>query len=307
MGSYRDQRPPSLAPHLFPPPVPAFEVLGRPMDPQPGPLIHINGAPGVGKETVAEFLTNLLGDDKSILIDVRSLGFDGDTSAHHVHKHLLTPEHPRYFSFDVGMETFDESATVDWESSGTDRKTEKKAETQTPENPCIIDNLTRLLSKPSNTSRTAVLPAFAPDTAVGRAFVRTLEEAAQSSGRLFIPVTLDCASPERIRRTMSLQRQCSYKIRRPSEPTLSSCGSMVAPQPVEPVENKASHCKLAVSNHSGLDLDITSINTCAAALEIVSHVHGCRVERDKGWCDASSAATTPTGSIEGERNWKASG
>ncbi|KAK4180132.1 hypothetical protein QBC36DRAFT_43760 [Triangularia setosa] len=304
MGSSRDNRPPSLASHLFPPPVPAFEVLGRPMDPQPAPLIHINGSPGVGKETVAELLTSILGDDKSTLIDVRSLGFDGDTGAHH--KHLLTPEHPRYFSFDVGMETFDPTP-INWQGSNIEEKTEKKVDNRIPEIPCDTDNLTRLLMKPSNTSRIAVLPAFAPDTVVGRAFVRALEEAAQSSGRLFIPVTLECASPERIRRTMSLQRQCSYKIRRPSEPAISTCAPEVAPQPVQAVGNEVSHGKLAASVHGGLGLDITSINTFAAALQIVEHVNGCRVERDIGWCSSSSAATTPTESTEGERHWRASG
>ncbi|KAK4672295.1 hypothetical protein QC763_101838 [Podospora pseudopauciseta] len=306
MGSYREQRPPSLSSHLFPPPIPAFEVLGRPIDPQPAPLIHINGSPGVGKETVAELLTFILGDDKSMLIDVRSLGFEGDTNGVHAHKHLLTPEHPCYFSFDVGMEIFDESTTVNWEGSNKEKKVEQ-VEDKTPENPCITDNLTRLLLKPSNAARAVLLPAFAPDTVVGRAFVKTLEEAAENTGRLFIPVTLDCASPERIRRTMSLQRQCSYKIRRPSEPALSKCEQVFAPQPVGPVENEVCSRRLAISNYSGLVLDITSANTFAAALQIVDYVKRCRAEKDKDWRNSNSAATTPTGSVGGEKNVKTSG
>ncbi|KAK0747745.1 hypothetical protein B0T21DRAFT_406337 [Apiosordaria backusii] len=296
MGSFRDQRRPSFAPHLFSPSIAPSEVLGRPMDPQPAPLIHINGSPGVGKETVAELLTSILGDDKSMLIDVRSLGFESGASADHTHKHLLTPEHPHYFSFDVDMESCD-STPNNWDPSN--------AENKTPETPCNADNLTRILSKSSDTSRTAVLPAFAPDTAAGRAFVRTLENAAESSGRLFIPVTLECAAPERLRRKLSLQRQCSYKIRRPSEPT--TLGSTIAPQSVEQVENENVQHKLAASAHGGLNLDITSLNTFAAALQIVEHANGCRVERDIGWCSGSSTATTPTGGTEAEKHWKASG
>ncbi|KAK4204015.1 hypothetical protein QBC40DRAFT_165665 [Triangularia verruculosa] len=291
MGSFRDQRPPSLAPYHFPPPVPYFEVLGRPMDPQPAPLIHINGSPGVGKETVAELLTSIIGDDKSMLIDVRSLDFDSDTSAHH--KHLLTPEHPRYFSFDVGMESVDSIA---------DTRELSDTEYKSPD----TDNLIRLLSKPFNSSRTAVLPAYAPDTVAGRAFIRSLEHAAQSSGRLFIPVTLECASPERIRRTLSLQRQCSYKIRRQSEPAVSTVGTEVVPQLVVAADSESGQRKLATSVHGGLSLDITSVNAFAVALQIVEHVNGCRQERDIGWCSSSSAATTPTGSMEGEKRWKGS-
>ncbi len=87
------------------------------MDPAPAPLVYINGGHGIGKETVAECLTLLLGRDKSLLIDVRSVGREtaGTRSPkhhHHTHRHdgfdpgydhnspLITPEHPRYFSPD---------------------------------------------------------------------------------------------------------------------------------------------------------------------------------------------------------------
>ncbi|KAK4116694.1 hypothetical protein N656DRAFT_775011 [Canariomyces notabilis] len=98
------------APHIF----------CRPMDPSPAPLVYINGWHGVGKETVAEYLTLLLGKDKSLLVDVRSIGGDGDSDiesgdrpgtrkAKHSYKRrprpLLTPEHPRYFSFDLFLDT----------------------------------------------------------------------------------------------------------------------------------------------------------------------------------------------------------
>ncbi|KAK4149971.1 hypothetical protein C8A00DRAFT_37442, partial [Chaetomidium leptoderma] len=123
MSAVTDRRPP-LATSVSAP-----NVFSRPMDPAPAPLVYINGWHGIGKETIAECLTLLLGKDKSLLIDVRSVGREttsasccgGSSSSsnnrrhghghHHHHyrlKHdhnpLLTPEHPRYFSFDLDSE-----------------------------------------------------------------------------------------------------------------------------------------------------------------------------------------------------------
>lgn len=111
------ERRPSLAPSVSAP-----DVFCRPMEPAPAPLVYINGWRGIGKETVAEFLTLLLGKDKSMLVDVRSIGSDSDIESgnsknrhprrHHHQSHrphrprpLLTPEHPRYFSFDLSLDT----------------------------------------------------------------------------------------------------------------------------------------------------------------------------------------------------------
>ncbi|KAJ4290755.1 hypothetical protein N0V88_006504 [Collariella sp. IMI 366227] len=68
MNTPLDRRP-SLASSVSAP-----NVFCRPMDPAPEPLVCINGRPGIGKETVAECLTLLLGKDRSLLIDVRSVG-----------------------------------------------------------------------------------------------------------------------------------------------------------------------------------------------------------------------------------------
>ena len=109
MSAPRSRRPPIATS------VSAPDVFGRPMDPTPAPLVYINGGHGIGKETVAECLTLLLGRDKSLLIDARTVGREtaGTRSPkrhHHAHRHdnfdpgydhnspLITPEHPRYFS-----------------------------------------------------------------------------------------------------------------------------------------------------------------------------------------------------------------
>ncbi|KAL1836872.1 hypothetical protein VTJ49DRAFT_4538 [Mycothermus thermophilus] len=87
---------------------PAASVFRRPMDPAPAPLVFINGWPGVGKDTVAECLTLLLGKDKALLVDVRSVGREttsttasctcfGGAGVRCAKHHR---QHPRYFSWD---------------------------------------------------------------------------------------------------------------------------------------------------------------------------------------------------------------
>ena len=103
--------------------VSAPNIFCRPMEPAPAPLVYINGWNGVGKETVAEYLTLLLGNDNALLVDVRSVGREttsssssccgGARSSKHKHRRrheqhpLLTPEHPRYFSPDFDADVHD--------------------------------------------------------------------------------------------------------------------------------------------------------------------------------------------------------
>jgi len=252
------------------------------MDPAPAPLVYINGWPGVGKEAVSECLTLMLGKDKAVLIDVRSVGLDGDNGIDVAHNPLLTPEHPKYFSFDVDVDSAP-MASSDLPDSYTDKN-------RTPPLNSGV-NLSRLLLQPSYNSRIAVLATCAPDTPAGRATVQTLEAAATRSGRLFIPIALECAPAEHVRRAGSLQRQCSYKARRTSL-TLALSGH----------GNETFHQKLAMPVHQGLTVDITSTPACEAALQIVEFVKGCVVERDAELCSSSSSQN----STKRERNWRIS-
>lgn len=226
----------------------------------------------------------MLGKDKAVLIDVRSVGLDGDNGMDVPHNPLLTPEHPKYFSFDIDVD----SASMAL-SEGSD---DYIGDSPTPPLSSGV-NLSRLLSQPSYNSRIAVLATCAPDTPAGRATVRTLEAAAARSGRLFIPIALECAPAEHVRRAGSLQRQCSYKARRTSL-TLDLSGH----------RNETFHQKLAMPMHRGLTVDITSTPACEAALRIVEFVKGCVVERDAELCSSSSSQTTPNGGIGGEKDWR---
>ncbi|KAK3983949.1 hypothetical protein QBC44DRAFT_30903 [Cladorrhinum sp. PSN332] len=297
MSPSLDQRRPScLTTNHFPPPIAAPDVFGRPMDPAPAPLVYINGWPGVGKEAVAECLTLLLGRDKSVLIDVRSVGLDGDNGIDLPQSPLLTPEHPRYFSFDLDVES---TSAGSFEESGTSPGGDSTTPTSSGA------NLTRLLTQPSYSSRIAVLATCAPDTPAGRGTVQTFEAAASRSGRLFIPVALECAPAEHVRRAGSLQRQCSYKARRTSTPGSGPETSLTLD--LSGHRNGKFQQKLAMPMHKGLTVDITCSPAFEAALQIVEFVKGCVAERDAELCSSSSSAATPTDSCEGDKDWRALG
>ncbi|KAK4442486.1 hypothetical protein QBC34DRAFT_363720 [Podospora aff. communis PSN243] len=137
--------------------------------PDPAPLLYINGFPGVGKEALAECLSVLLGDDKSLLINLRCVNPNLSLPA-------LTPEHPSYFS---------------------------------PSSLTSPASLSRILAHPDNASRLAIIALYLPDDALGQTTISTLRSAATSAGRLFVPICLTCEPAEHLKRASSLQRQLS--------------------------------------------------------------------------------------------------
>ncbi|KAK4241822.1 hypothetical protein C8A03DRAFT_11972 [Achaetomium macrosporum] len=297
-------------------------IFCRPFVPPPAPVVYVNGWNGVGKETVSECLTLLLGKDKSLLIDVRSVGWDsfedrcrGSTNRTHTpqhkqqHKHqheynsLLTPEHPRYLSFDidygVNNSIFSSSSSSASSPSCTRQQSTSPSCTSRPTsassdstslttNSTISplptptkssENLTRLLSHPSNRARIAVLPACAPDTPGGRATLRTFEAAASRAGRLFVPVALTCAPGEHARRIgtgpgMGLGMGLGW----------------------------AKGQGLAMPMSKGLTVDITCVTPFEAALQIVEFVRGLQAEWDAELCTRGEGTeSAPADSLECER------
>lgn len=186
------------------------DVFGRPMDPGPSPLVYLNGGPGVGKEAVAECLVLLLGQDKSLLVDVRGVGWDDDDVEEDKYKSaLMTPENPGYFDYDNNT---NHKCPGQFSSTSHPPSTSHSALSASP--PCIGKKLARLLDRPGNTFRIAILEFCAFDTPAGHAALSTFAAAARLAGRLFIPIALTCEPAEQMRRAQSLQRQCSYKNRR---------------------------------------------------------------------------------------------
>ncbi|AEO69990.1 uncharacterized protein THITE_46464 [Thermothielavioides terrestris NRRL 8126] len=266
------------------------DIFCRPMEPSPAPLVYINGWHGTGKKTVAECLTLLLGRDKSLLIDVRGHGHYHDRN----HNPLLTPEHPRYFSFDLDCgpdltpSTSSRSAFISPASTTTTNDPSASAPT--------AENLALLLTHPRNRARLAVLPACAPDTPAGRATLRTFEAAAARAGRLFAPVALTCAPGEHARRESGEQETASF----PSLPGMQTGPAMGVGMGVGWAKGQG----LAAPMNAGLTVDVTRVAAFEAALQIVEYVKGLEAEREAELCSAGgSPASTPGNSPESARAW----
>ncbi|KAH6853331.1 hypothetical protein B0I37DRAFT_348794 [Chaetomium sp. MPI-CAGE-AT-0009] len=351
MSNVPNRRPP-LATSVSTP-----DVFCRPMDPSPAPLVYINGRNGVGKETVAEYLTLLLGNENALLVDVRSVGREpasnstccsgSRTSKHkhhrqHEHYPLLTPEHPRYFSPDLDSDARDfsplpspcfstsssRSASFSSASTASTAATSTSSSTPTshtatshtatpyhpalkrttppnavpvsppiptllhspanpsaqaaaaitaPSPPCSSENLTALLTRPPNPARIAVLPACCPDTAAGRAALRTFEAAAARAGRLFVGVVLRCAD--------GAAAACVCWARG-GGPDLG----------------------LARPTKAGLTVDASCRPPFDVALQIIGFVKGLQEERDAELCsNACSAVTAPGEALESEGKLEAPG
>ncbi|KAK4247203.1 hypothetical protein C7999DRAFT_14712 [Corynascus novoguineensis] len=307
MNSTSNRRPPLATSFSAP------DIFCRPMDPAPAPLVYINGWHGTGKETVAECLTLLLGKDKSLLIDVRSVGREtaanDDSSGgasrtyikpkhrrRHEHYPLLTPEHPRYYSFDLEDSDADSlgplpSPAFSFSSSAFSPPTSRSGSfssnstAATPTSP----NLTALLTAATNRRRIAVLPACAPDTPAGRAAVRTFEAAAARAGRPFVGVVLRCGDP-------GLEVGAG-----------AGAGVGTGEGPVE-CWAQGHGPGLARPTKIGLTVDVTCMPAFEAALQIVEFVKGLEAERDSELYGAGgSSATTPGGcGPEGERKSESS-
>ncbi|KAK0624644.1 hypothetical protein B0T17DRAFT_638334 [Bombardia bombarda] len=236
------------------------------MDPAPAPLVYINGWPGVGKEAVAECLTLLLGRDKSLLVDIRSVGHGHDNNNNkngHGHHQLLplTPEHPSYFDFDPSNST---------SSSST-------------------------YHPPSPPAATGTSPVCS--TSPGRAAIRTFQTAASVASRLFITVTLTCEPAEHMRRAQSLQRQCSYKTRSIDRTTARAAAAATAVRAGGSGSGSGSvgYHQTTLARPLGRDevltVDVTTSSAFETALKIVDFINKLVVERDTELC--SSAVTTP--------------
>ncbi|KAK4041576.1 hypothetical protein C8A01DRAFT_14717 [Parachaetomium inaequale] len=307
--------------------VSAPDVFCRPMDPAPAPLVYINGWHGIGKETVAECLTLLLGKDKSLLIDVRSVGREtapnntccgGGGSRvskhkhHHRHEHnpLLTPEHPRYFSFDLDSDAYHFSPLPSPSSSpsfssafspptsrsasfSSDSTTATTISTSSTAPATTTTNLTALLTHPRNRARIAVLPACCPDTPAGHATLGIFEAAAARAGRLFVGVVLRC-------------EEGVYLRRRRAEDGAAGGGGMGAGVCCAQGQSQSQDLGLARPVKAGLTVDVTCVPAFEAALQIVEFVKGLEAERDAELCSSGgSAATTPA--QESERKLEPSG
>lgn len=137
------------------------------------PLILVNGWPGVGKDTVAETLQLMLGDDKASLVDWRGRAAQGSSEAF----------------FEPAVPTDDDAAAA--------RRRDASLADQ--------------VEHPSAWPRTVICTDCLPDTPAGRRRARGLEAVANRCKRLLVPVYLECQVDENMRRIANAERRVSLK------------------------------------------------------------------------------------------------
>lgn len=137
------------------------------------PLILFNGWPGVGKDTVAETLQLMLGDDKASLVDWGKA--QGSSEA----------------CFEPAVPNDDDAA----------------AQQARRRDACLADQV----EHPSAWPRTVICTDCLPDTPAGRRRAGGLEAAARRCKRLLVPVYLECQVDENMRRIANAERRVSLK------------------------------------------------------------------------------------------------
>jgi hypothetical protein len=203
----------------------------------PGPVIWINGWPGVGKLTVAEWLFRIIGTEKAILLESAREGhgaYDNDGSR----SRMATPP-PEHEVRDLYRRREEVQECIF--RSETLRKIIILTDYQLDHDSAESHDDSQPSCEPSNRAATC------PDD---------YASAAQLSGRDFLPVYLDCKIEENIRRVESLERRSSRR------------GKLTSGLAVRQLRTGQS--LLTLKEAGGLRLDITDMEAHEVAMEILS-------------------------------------
>ena len=261
----------------------------------PGALVWINGFPGVGKLTIAQWLHRLLGTDRSVIVDHQSqLAHSNGGGA------AMLPPTPEVEITDPFFSM--PGATQASGGAGRGRRTSGKS------------SLPDLISRPENTHKIMIVtscvlssPAPSPSSqegkeqaAEGRAKKEGSEEVAVSaakecqatsdaSGRPFVPIYLMCQEEENMRRVQSLERRYSSSSSLPGAPSPTSPSAPASRPPLSYPSPSSSRDRVnraglaqtlregrelfLFEGIKGLDLNVTELEAHEAAMEILSFVN----------------------------------
>lgn len=268
----------------------------RPLSPAgggtPGALVWINGFPGVGKLTIAQWLHRILGTDRSVIIDHQAQlarANSGTTP--------MLPPTPE-------VEITDPFFALPGAAPGLGPAGRGKRGS-------AVSSLPDLIALPENARKTIIVtscvlssPASSPDskdekdqgceagaskewgedTAVSAA--KQCLATSQASGRPFLPVYLICQEEENMRRVQSLERRYSSSSSLPGTPSTSpSITRAPFSFPSPPSSRDRVKCAgLARALREGrdlflfedvkaLDLNVTDLEAHEAAMDILSFVN----------------------------------
>ena len=231
---------------------------------QPAPVVWINGWQGVGKSSVAAWLSQLLGEDKALLVENHQ---DTEQAA------ASTPSgmKRRQDSLSCSSDDFD-VGTSNWAAT--------PAQPARQEQPPLVDSKDQApigyhkatlatIEDEATLSKVIILThcATASTADATAASARAYAEAARHRGRKFLPVYLDCHVDENARRVETLERRSSLRrgMIRSGDEARRARGS--------------GGLLFAFADLPGLSLNITRMEPHEAAMEVLSFVRG---EMDRG-------------------------
>ncbi len=201
--------------------------------PPPPPLVWINGRHAVGKRTVAQCLTALLGIDKAVFIDGEQFTDHLDMPA--AREQLPLPSSP---SPSQGRQGKRDACFARYIEGVDD-----------PEAPCRI----------------VVFADCQPPTPAGEAEARTYQAAAKRAGRLFVPVYLTCGHEEHMRRMRAAEGQSSCGQASCRRGGRDSHG---APD----VGQTACEPLFVFPDHDGLEINVTDHEAHVTAIQILQFI-----------------------------------
>lgn len=278
------------------------EVPTPPLSPgegaTPGALVWINGFPGVGKLTIAQWLNRLLGTDRSVIIDHQSqlAHSNGGVAA------MLPPTPEVEITDPLFSLPGATPASGSARDGGRGRRTSGKSSLldliSRRENAHTIIIVTScvLTSPASSTARKEEKDQGVQEGAKKgcseEVAVSAAEECRATSdacGRPFVPVYLTCQEEENMRRVQSLERRYSCSSSLPGAPwpcfppAPISRRSLTYPIPPSS-RNRVNRPGLAralregrdlfvFEGVKGLDLNVTELEAHEAAMEILSFVN----------------------------------
>ena len=262
----------------------------------PGPLVWINGFPGVGKLTIAQWLHRLLGTDRSVILDHQSqLAHSNGGGA------AMLPPTPEVEITDP----FFALPIASTGGAGAGRGRRGTASLSLPDQ----------ISRPENAHKTIIVtscvlssPPSSPSSkegggqeekeeedsgrkegveAVAISAARQCLATAQASGRLFLPINLLCQEEENMRRVQSLERRYSSSSSIPgvpAPPATSSTSRSLSYSSPQSSRDRVNRVGLArtlregkklflFDGVKGMDLNVTDLEAHEAAMDILGFVN----------------------------------
>lgn len=218
------------------------------MDTTTRPLVWINGWPAVGKQTVAQCLVQILGQDRAVLID------DNEFT-----DHLEMPAEggrARGNSMTKGKDGKDHSSLSD------------PPTLQEKQTACFA----KYVEDPQSLGRIVIFTDSRADDAAGAAGARLYEAAARQAGRPFAPVYMECGLEANLRRTQTSERRCNQ-----------SSSKMCSPEALRALRARTNGrlYRFRADEWPGLCVNVTDQGAHDTAMQILAFINEVSDQHDR--------------------------